>query len=81
MDLLMAPGIRGLTSGPVLGATGLRRYRELSPSAADVVSRRFLAERGADFRQFGARGHEACRADLAYHLVSRGASRPARSRA
>lgn len=52
----------------MLGAIGLRRYRELSPTTADVVSRRFLAEHGADYRQFGERGYEACRVDLAYHL-------------
>lgn len=64
----MAPGTRGLASGPVLGAIGMRRYREVSPSAADVVSRRLLAERGDVHRQLGARGLEACRADLASHL-------------
>ncbi len=57
-----------VTEGPVFGAIGLRRFRELGPSAADVVSRRFLMEHGAEYRQFGARGHEACRVDLAYHL-------------
>ncbi len=57
-----------VSKGPVLGSIGLRRYRELSPSAADVVSRRFLAEHSADYRQFGARGYDACRVDLAYHL-------------
>jgi len=53
---------------PVLGAVGLRRFRELSPSAADVVSRRLLAEHGAGSRQSGERGHEDCRADLAFHI-------------
>lgn len=63
------PGaLLSVSRGPVLGAIGLRRYRELSPSAADVVSRRFLAEHGAEYRQFGARGYEACRVDIAYHL-------------
>lgn len=66
---LRDPGALALVSKiPVLGAIGLRRFRELSPSAADVVSRRFLAEHGADYRQFGERGYEACRTDLAYHL-------------
>jgi MerR family transcriptional regulator, light-induced transcriptional regulator len=53
---------------PVLDAAGLQRFQELRPEAIDAVTDRFYASHGAVYAQFGARGREACREDLAFHL-------------
>jgi len=51
-----------------LGADGLRQFLVLQSEAAKVVTDRFYATHGTLYRQFGLRGREACREDLAFHL-------------
>jgi MerR family transcriptional regulator, light-induced transcriptional regulator len=53
---------------PALGAAGLRRYQELRAEAINAVTERFHTSHGAVYAQFGERGREACREDLAFHL-------------
>ncbi len=51
-----------------LGAAGLRRFHELEANAIDTVTQRFYASHGSIYAQFGERGRQACRQDLAFHL-------------
>ena len=55
----------GLT---ILGREGLRRFQLLQADAVSVVTERFYAASGSAYDEFGARGHAACREDLAFHL-------------
>ena len=51
-----------------LRAEGLRRFKALQEDAVSAVTERFYATHGSAYEQFGARGREACREDLAFHL-------------
>lgn len=53
---------------PVLSAVGLVRYQELRADAINAVTERFYSSHGSIYAQFGPRGREACREDLAFHL-------------
>jgi methanogenic corrinoid protein MtbC1 len=60
-----------LSPAPPLNALdpeGLRHFEELRREAVDAVSARFASEHDAVYAQFGARGREACRDDLTFHL-------------
>ncbi len=53
---------------PSLDATGLSRFQELRSAATDAVAERFASEHAADYAPYGARGRDACRQDITYHL-------------
>lgn len=53
---------------PVLGTTGLQRFQELRGDAINAVTERFYGTHGSLYAQFGQRGRDACREDLAFHL-------------
>lgn len=55
----------GLT---ILGAEGLRRFDLLRTEAAEAATERFYALHPAVYEEIGARGRNACREDLAFHL-------------
>lgn len=58
----------GAPHATMLDADGLRRFLELRPAAVAAVSERFMTEHAATYAPLGARGREACREDLAFHL-------------
>ena len=47
---------------------GLQRFHTLEPDAVSAVAERFYATLGSTYAQFGPRGRDACREDLAFHL-------------
>jgi MerR family transcriptional regulator, light-induced transcriptional regulator len=51
-----------------LGAEGLRQYQLLHADAVTAVAERFYTTHGPAYQHFGARGREACREDIAFHL-------------
>ena len=51
-----------------LDAQGLRRFKALQADAVSAVTERFYATHGSAYAEFGERGREACREDLAFHL-------------
>jgi methanogenic corrinoid protein MtbC1 len=51
-----------------LGAEGLQRFHTLEPDAVSAVTERFYSTLGSVYAQFGPRGRDACREDLAFHL-------------
>ncbi|MGK2953581.1 MAG: cobalamin B12-binding domain-containing protein [Thiobacillus sp.] len=51
-----------------LDAAGLRQFQELRADAIAAVTQRFYATHGSIYAQFGDRGRQACREDLAFHL-------------
>jgi len=51
-----------------LGEKGLQRFHTLEPDAVSAVAERFYATLGSTYAQFGSRGRDACREDLAFHL-------------
>jgi methanogenic corrinoid protein MtbC1 len=51
-----------------LGERGLQRFHTLEPDAVSAVTERFYATLGSAYAQFGSRGRDACREDLAFHL-------------
>lgn len=51
-----------------LGADGLQRFHTLGPDAVSAVTERFYSTLGSVYAQFGPRGRDACREDLAFHL-------------
>lgn len=51
-----------------LDAKGMRRFKALQADAISAVTDRFYATRGLADAEFGERGREACREDLAFHL-------------
>lgn len=53
---------------PVLSVAGVLRFQELRAEAVNTVTERFCSSHGSIYAQFGQRGHEACREDLAFHL-------------
>lgn len=53
---------------PALDATGLGRFQALRSVATERVADRFGTAHAEDYAPYGARGREACRQDIAYHL-------------
>lgn len=53
---------------PVLSATGLQRFQELRGDAINAVTERFYSSHESIYAQYGQRGRDACREDLAFHL-------------
>jgi hypothetical protein len=51
-----------------LDAEGLQRFDVLHADAISAVTKRFYALQGSVYQQFGVRGREFCREDLAFHL-------------
>jgi hypothetical protein len=51
-----------------LGAEGLQRFHTLEPDAVSAVTERFYSTLGSVYAQFGPRGRDACREDLAFYL-------------
>jgi MerR family transcriptional regulator, light-induced transcriptional regulator len=51
-----------------LGQEGLRQFQLLHTDAVTTVTERFYAAHGPAYEHFGARGREACREDIAFHL-------------
>jgi MerR family transcriptional regulator, light-induced transcriptional regulator len=51
-----------------LGSDGLRHFQLLKTDAVRAVTERFYEAHGSNYEDFGARGRESCREDLAYHL-------------
>ncbi len=51
-----------------LGVQGLRQFEDLRTDAIGAVTERMYAAHGSAYAQFGARGRDACREDLAFHL-------------
>jgi len=51
-----------------LTAEGLRQFHALQADAVSAVTERFYATHGSVYERFGARGRDACREDLAFHL-------------
>lgn len=51
-----------------LDAKGLQRFKALQTDAVSTVTERFYATHGSAYAEFGERGREACREDLAFHL-------------
>ena len=51
-----------------LGERGLQRFHTLEPDAVSAVTERIHATLGSAYAQFGPRGRDACREDLAFHL-------------
>jgi hypothetical protein len=52
----------------VLRPEGLQRFQVLKADAVSAVTERFYAAHGSTYAQFGPRGRDACREDLAFHL-------------
>lgn len=46
----------------------MQRFAALQPDAVSAVTNQFFAHHGSAYEKFGARGREACREDLAFHL-------------
>jgi methanogenic corrinoid protein MtbC1 len=53
---------------PALDSAGLKQFQDLRADAIDAVTERFYENHGDTYSQFGPRGREACREDLAFHL-------------
>ena len=53
---------------PTLGERGLRRFQVLQADAISAVTERFYATHGSTYEQYGPRGRDACREDLAFLL-------------
>ncbi len=53
---------------PTLDTRGLQRFTALQGDAVSAVTERFYATHGSAYAEFGERGREACREDLAFHL-------------
>jgi methylmalonyl-CoA mutase cobalamin-binding domain/chain len=51
-----------------LGVEGLRQFHLLHTDAVTTVTERFYSAHGPTYEHFGARGREACREDIAFHL-------------
>ncbi len=51
-----------------LNAKGLQQFKALQGDAVSAVTERFYATHGSAYAEFGERGREACREDLAFHL-------------
>ncbi|MCX5724827.1 MAG: cobalamin-dependent protein [Nitrospirae bacterium] len=51
-----------------LGEEGLQRFQALHADAISAVCGRFRTTYGSVYEQFGSRGQDACREDLAFHL-------------
>jgi len=51
-----------------LGVEGLRQFHALQADAVTAVTERFYATHGSVYERFGARGRDACREDLTFHL-------------
>ena len=51
-----------------LGPAGLQHFMALRADAVSAVTERFYATHDSAYQRFGARGREACREDLAFHL-------------
>ncbi len=51
-----------------LGSCGLRQFQLLKTDAVRAVTEQFYEAHGSTYEDFGARGRESCREDLAYHL-------------
>jgi len=51
-----------------LDTQGLQRFKALQADAVSAVTERFYATHGSAYAEFGERGREACREDLAFHL-------------
>lgn len=51
-----------------LDTKGLQRFKALQADAVSAVTERFYATHGSAYAEFGERGREACREDLAFHL-------------
>ena len=47
---------------------GLQQFQSLRDRATSVVSERFYVEHAALYQRFGARGRDACKEDLGFHL-------------
>lgn len=57
-----------ISDTPALDTAGLTRFQELRADAINAVTERFYASHGDTYSQFGTRGREVCREDLAFHL-------------
>jgi methanogenic corrinoid protein MtbC1 len=53
---------------PSLSAEGLSRFEALRLEAIGAVTERFFSSHGGTYAQFGQKGRDACRDDLAFHL-------------
>ena len=53
---------------PTLDMRGLQRFKALQADAVNSVTNRFYTTHGSAYAEFGERGREACREDLAFHL-------------
>ncbi len=53
---------------PTLSTEGRRRFKSLQADAVSAVADRFYTIHGSAYAEFGERGREACREDLAFHL-------------
>lgn len=53
---------------PILDTEGLQRFKALQADAVSAVTDRFYTTHGSAYAEFGERGREACREDLAFHL-------------
>ena len=53
---------------PILNSAGLQCFQSLRTAAIDAVTERFYSEHGSIYAQFGPKGRDACREDLAFHL-------------
>lgn len=53
---------------PILSSEGLQHFQALRAEAISAVTERFYSTHGSIYAQFGQRGREACREDLAFHL-------------
>ena len=51
-----------------LDTEALQRFQALRSDAVSAVTERFYATHGSAYERFGARGRQACREDLAFHL-------------
>lgn len=51
-----------------LDVEGLQRFKALQADAVSSVTDRFYTSHGSAYAEFGERGREACREDLAFHL-------------
>jgi methanogenic corrinoid protein MtbC1 len=51
-----------------LGEKGLQQFHALEPDAVSAVTERFYSEVGSAYAEFGQRGRDACREDIAFHL-------------
>lgn len=59
------PIVAGLS---ILDTEGLQRFKALQADAVSAVTDRFYTTHGSAYAEFGERGREACREDLAFHL-------------